>query len=142
MCEKSLVESLTRCVKWNASGGKSGSAFLKTRGQNQRYRYRTHGLTILADDRFIAKEISKAELQTMETFAPAYFEYMSSAVTANVGHSPPLILLFYLSVPASYTLGQGLRLLQTHVQKGRQRKGNRKVEVHADEPSRHGKSVL
>jgi len=32
-CEKSMVESLSRCVKWNASGGKSGSAFLKTRGE-------------------------------------------------------------------------------------------------------------
>ncbi|KAF9015759.1 hypothetical protein BDQ17DRAFT_1229974 [Cyathus striatus] len=65
-CEKSMVESLARCVKWNASGGKSGSAFLKTR-----------------DDRFIAKELSRAELQTMETFAPAYFDYMSSAYSAN-----------------------------------------------------------
>lgn len=27
-----FVESLARCVKWNTSGGKSGSAFLKTRG--------------------------------------------------------------------------------------------------------------
>ncbi|KAF8899170.1 hypothetical protein BD779DRAFT_1607711 [Infundibulicybe gibba] len=65
-CEKSMIESLSRCVKWNASGGKSGSAFLKTR-----------------DDRFIAKELSRPELQTMETFAPAYFDYMSSAVSAN-----------------------------------------------------------
>ncbi|KAF7337658.1 1-phosphatidylinositol-3-phosphate 5-kinase [Mycena sanguinolenta] len=65
-CEKSMVESLARCVKWDASGGKSGSAFLKTR-----------------DDRFIAKELSRPELQTMETFAPAYFDYMSSAVSAN-----------------------------------------------------------
>ncbi|KAF9502172.1 hypothetical protein BDN71DRAFT_13186 [Pleurotus eryngii] len=65
-CERSMVESLARCVKWNANGGKSGSAFLKTR-----------------DDRFIAKEISRPELQTMETFAPAYFDYMSSAVSAN-----------------------------------------------------------
>jgi 1-phosphatidylinositol-3-phosphate 5-kinase len=31
-CEKSLIESLARCVKWDASGGKSGSAFLKTLG--------------------------------------------------------------------------------------------------------------
>jgi 1-phosphatidylinositol-3-phosphate 5-kinase len=31
-CEKSMVESLARCVKWDANGGKSGSAFLKTRG--------------------------------------------------------------------------------------------------------------
>lgn len=36
------------------------------------------------DDRFIAKELSRAELQAMETFAPAYFDYMSSAVVAKV----------------------------------------------------------
>jgi 1-phosphatidylinositol-3-phosphate 5-kinase len=59
-----MVESLARCIKWDASGGKSGSAFLKTR-----------------DQRFIAKELSRSELQTMASFAPAYFDYMSSAVT-------------------------------------------------------------
>jgi len=65
-CEKSMVESLARCVDWNAKGGKSGSAFLKTQ-----------------DERFIAKELSKAELQTMETFAPAYFDYMAASVSGN-----------------------------------------------------------
>ncbi|OBZ68491.1 1-phosphatidylinositol 3-phosphate 5-kinase FAB1, partial [Grifola frondosa] len=65
-CERSMIESLARCVKWDANGGKSGSAFLKT-----------------LDDRFIAKELSRAELQAMETFAPAYFDYMSSSVVAN-----------------------------------------------------------
>ncbi|KAF9270798.1 hypothetical protein L218DRAFT_976461 [Marasmius fiardii PR-910] len=65
-CERSMIESLSRCVKWNASGGKSGSAFLKT-----------------GDDRFIAKELSKPELQAMEMFAPAYFDYMSSSVSSN-----------------------------------------------------------
>ncbi|KAI0718883.1 hypothetical protein C8T65DRAFT_637242 [Cerioporus squamosus] len=65
-CERSIIESLARCVKFDASGGKSGSAFLKT-----------------LDDRFIAKELSRAELQAMETFAPAYFDYMSSAVVAK-----------------------------------------------------------
>ncbi|TBU34447.1 hypothetical protein BD311DRAFT_746176 [Dichomitus squalens] len=65
-CERSMIESLARCVKFDASGGKSGSAFLKT-----------------LDDRFIAKELSRTELQAMETFAPAYFDYMSSAVVAN-----------------------------------------------------------
>jgi hypothetical protein len=39
-----------------------------------------------ADDRFIAKELSRAELQAMEKFAPAYFDYMSSAVSANVSN--------------------------------------------------------
>ena len=38
----------------------------------------------IEDDRFIAKELSRPELQTMETFAPAYFDYMSSAISANV----------------------------------------------------------
>jgi 1-phosphatidylinositol-3-phosphate 5-kinase len=36
------------------------------------------------DDRFIAKELSRTELETMATFGPAYFDYMSSAVIANV----------------------------------------------------------
>ncbi|KAH9929689.1 uncharacterized protein B0H18DRAFT_1084048 [Fomitopsis serialis] len=65
-CERSMIESLARCVKWDASGGKSGSVFLKT-----------------LDDRFIAKGLSRPELQAMETFAPAYFDYMSSAVVAD-----------------------------------------------------------
>ena len=32
-CERSMIESLARCVKFDASGGKSGSAFLKTLGE-------------------------------------------------------------------------------------------------------------
>lgn len=32
-CEQSMIESLARCVKWDVSGGKSGSAFLKSRGE-------------------------------------------------------------------------------------------------------------
>ena len=86
-CERSLIESLARCVKFDASGGKSGSAFLKTLGVS-RSRYlactESTSLTSGPDDRFIAKELSRAELQAMETFAPAYFDYMSSAVVANV----------------------------------------------------------
>jgi 1-phosphatidylinositol-3-phosphate 5-kinase len=99
-CEKSMIESLARCVKWNACGGKSGSAFLKTRG-----------LSIVCtwpflpdfcqDGRFIAKELSKAELQTMETFAPAYFDFMSSAVSGHVSFNLQLIavILFTTILP-------------------------------------------
>ena len=36
------------------------------------------------DDRFIAKELSKAELETMAIFGPAYFEHMSTAIAADV----------------------------------------------------------
>jgi hypothetical protein len=55
------------------------------------------GLTWLMnpeDDRFIAKELSRHELETMETFAPAYFDYMSSAVSSNVSQSVSLALTF------------------------------------------------
>ena len=91
-CEKNMVESLSRCVKWNASGGKSGSAFLKTQGKQLSIIW-NHSFKSLQDDRFIAKELSKPELQTMETFAPAYFDYMSSAIHANVSVLMVLVCL-------------------------------------------------
>ncbi|KAF8320522.1 uncharacterized protein EI90DRAFT_3080477 [Cantharellus anzutake] len=65
-CEDLMIESLARCHKWDATGGKSGSAFLKSR-----------------DERFIAKEITKSELDDMTKFAPAYFDYMSNAISSN-----------------------------------------------------------
>lgn len=61
-CEDIFVESLARCAKFDASGGKSGSAFLKTK-----------------DDRFIAKEISRLEMDAITKFAPAYFDYTAAA---------------------------------------------------------------
>jgi len=60
--EHSFIESLARCRKWDASGGKSGSAFLKTH-----------------DDRYIVKEISRLEMDAFLRFAPAYFDYMARA---------------------------------------------------------------
>ena len=33
-CEDSIIESLARCIDFHALGGKSGSAFLKTKGQS------------------------------------------------------------------------------------------------------------
>ena len=91
-----MIESLARCVKWNASGGKSGSAFLKTQGEHNSYfRYLILILTAL-DGRFIAKELSRAELETMGAFGPAYFDYMSSAVTADVSikHSSQMQIVY------------------------------------------------
>ena len=88
-----MIDSLARCVKWNASGGKSGSAFLKTLGNELEHRTQDDcSLEISLDDRFIAKEMSRTEFQTMESFAPAYFSYMSSVVSANVS----LLRLFCL----------------------------------------------
>ncbi|CAR30559.1 1-phosphatidylinositol-3-phosphate 5-kinase [Lachancea thermotolerans CBS 6340] len=62
-CEENFIQSLSRCVKWDSSGGKSGSAFLKT-----------------LDDRFVIKELSHTELDSFIKFAPSYFEYMAQAM--------------------------------------------------------------
>ncbi|KAG0277775.1 hypothetical protein BGZ95_005359 [Linnemannia exigua] len=70
-CEYSYIQSLARCMKWDTSGGKSGSAFLKTR-----------------DDRFIMKQLSKVELEAFIKFAPHYFKYMQEAIY----HKQPTVL--------------------------------------------------
>ncbi|VEU22138.1 DEKNAAC103110 [Brettanomyces naardenensis] len=62
-----FLRSLSRCVKWDSTGGKSGSAFLKT-----------------LDDRFIIKELSKTELEAFVQFAPSYFEYFAQALFHNL----------------------------------------------------------
>lgn len=67
-----FIESLSRCVKWDSTGGKSGSAFLKT-----------------SDQRFIIKELSKAELEAFVHFAPSYFEYFAHVLF----HDLPSVLV-------------------------------------------------
>ncbi|KAL1914822.1 uncharacterized protein VTP21DRAFT_7914 [Calcarisporiella thermophila] len=69
--EETYIESLARCVKWDSSGGKSGSTFLKTR-----------------DDRLVMKQVSRPEMEAFLKFAPAYFYYMSEAFF----HDLPTIL--------------------------------------------------
>lgn len=61
--DDNFVQSLSRCIKWDSAGGKSGSAFLKT-----------------LDDRLVIKELSNAELDSFVKFAPSYFEYMAQAL--------------------------------------------------------------
>jgi 1-phosphatidylinositol-3-phosphate 5-kinase len=58
-----IVESLSRCAKWDSKGGKTKSLFLKT-----------------LDDRFILKSLSPIETQAFLKFAPAYFQIMSEAL--------------------------------------------------------------
>ncbi|KXS20835.1 hypothetical protein M427DRAFT_119374 [Gonapodya prolifera JEL478] len=62
-----FIQSLSRCVKWESVGGKSGSAFLKTR-----------------DDRFILKELSRPEMNAFIKFAPEYFTFMADAIFENL----------------------------------------------------------
>ena len=68
------------------------------------------------DDRFIAKEISRAELATMETFAPAYFDYMSSCFTAGVRSLPITLSPAHDLSPAPYTSCQDLWMFQGYVE--------------------------
>lgn len=57
-----IVESLSRCAKWDSKGGKTKSVFLKT-----------------LDDRFVLKSLSPIETQSFLQFAPNYFQIMSEA---------------------------------------------------------------
>nr|CAG8495379.1 12834_t:CDS:10 [Entrophospora candida] len=66
-CEDTYIQSLARCVKWDSLGGKSGSAFLKTR-----------------DDRLIMKQMSRNEMDAFLKFAPKYLEYMSKTNKSTV----------------------------------------------------------
>ncbi|ODQ78739.1 hypothetical protein BABINDRAFT_162429 [Babjeviella inositovora NRRL Y-12698] len=77
-CDVNFVQSLSRCVKWDSSGGKSGSSFLKT-----------------LDDRFIIKELSKSELESFVAIAPYYFKYMSQSMFNTLTTAIAKIFGFY-----------------------------------------------
>ncbi|GAA6016064.1 hypothetical protein JCM10207_004429 [Rhodosporidiobolus poonsookiae] len=62
-CDTQFIESLSRCFKWDAVGGKSKVDFMKT-----------------LDDRFIVKQLSRPEMEVFARFAPAYFQYMADAL--------------------------------------------------------------
>ncbi|KAJ2958021.1 hypothetical protein NQZ79_g6344 [Umbelopsis isabellina] len=70
-CDESYLASLASCIKWDSSGGKSGSAFLKTK-----------------DDRLLMKQMSRPEMDAFLKFAPAYFQYLSEALF----HGLPTVL--------------------------------------------------
>ncbi|TPX19065.1 uncharacterized protein E0L32_011226 [Thyridium curvatum] len=58
-----IIESLSRCLKWDSKGGKTKSVFLKT-----------------LDDRLVMKSLSPIETSAFLRFAPAYFEIMAEAL--------------------------------------------------------------
>ncbi|GAA5927806.1 uncharacterized protein JCM15063_005999 [Sporobolomyces koalae] len=62
-CERQFIESLSRCYKWDSSGGKSKADFMKT-----------------LDDRFIVKQLSSWEVDVLSSFLPAYFTYMADCL--------------------------------------------------------------
>ncbi|KAL4926634.1 1-phosphatidylinositol-3-phosphate 5-kinase FAB1 [Aspergillus undulatus] len=84
-----IVESLSRCAKWDSKGGKTNSLFLKT-----------------ADDRFILKSLSPIETQAFLKFAPAYFQIMSEALFHELPSAIAKMFGFYQVViknPATNT---------------------------------------
>ncbi|KAF4956578.1 hypothetical protein FGADI_3730 [Fusarium gaditjirri] len=58
-----IVESLSRCLKWDSKGGKTKSVFLKT-----------------LDDRLVLKSLSPIETSAFLRFAPGYFNIMAEAL--------------------------------------------------------------
>ena len=58
--EAAFLASLSECIPFEAKGGKSGSAFYKTK-----------------DDRFILKQMSRFEMQSLQSFGPDYFTFKS-----------------------------------------------------------------
>lgn len=75
---ESFIQSLSRCVKWNSKGGKSGSHFLKT-----------------LDNRYILKELSKSELESFVSIAPFYFKYISQSTFNTLTTAIAKIFGFY-----------------------------------------------
>lgn len=74
----SFIQSLSRCVKWNLKGGKSGSNFLKT-----------------LDNRYIVKELSKSELESFVSIAPFYFKYIAQSTFNTLTTALAKIFGFY-----------------------------------------------
>ncbi|KAI7745225.1 hypothetical protein M8C21_029913 [Ambrosia artemisiifolia] len=64
--EMDYMQSLSRCKKWVAQGGKSGAEFAKS-----------------LDERFLIKGVTKTELDSFEEFAPQYFKYLSDSLNTG-----------------------------------------------------------
>jgi 1-phosphatidylinositol-3-phosphate 5-kinase len=79
--EDRFIRSLSRCVKFDAKGGKSRSTFCK-----------------VIDDRFIMKQIKAVEISSFEQIAPLYFDHITSALESK----RPLALAKILG---AYTIG-------------------------------------
>lgn len=76
--DERIIESLSRCMKWDSKGGKTKSVFLKT-----------------SDDRLVLKSLSPIETQAFLRFAPAYFRIMSEALFHELPSVIAKMLGFY-----------------------------------------------
>ncbi|GAA5812251.1 hypothetical protein MFLAVUS_005701 [Mucor flavus] len=92
-CDESYIMSLASCIKWDSSGGKSGSAFLKTK-----------------NDRLLMKQMSKYELDAFLGFAPAYFQHMSEAFFRELPTVLAKIFGFYSIGYKNSVTGKSMRM--------------------------------
>jgi 1-phosphatidylinositol-3-phosphate 5-kinase len=83
-----IVESLSRCLKWDSKGGKTKSVFLKT-----------------LDDRLILKQLSPIETAAFLKFAPAYFNIMAEALFHDLPSVIAKMLGFYQIIIKNPTTG-------------------------------------
>ena len=88
-----IVESLSRCLKWDSKGGKTKSVFLKT-----------------LDDRFVLKSLSPIETSAFLKFAPAYFNFMAEALFHDLPTVIAKMLGFYQIIIKNPVTGIEIKL--------------------------------
>jgi 1-phosphatidylinositol-3-phosphate 5-kinase len=88
-----IVESLSRCLKWDSKGGKTKSVFLKT-----------------LDDRLVLKSLSPIETSAFLKFAPAYFNFMAEALFHDLPTVIAKMLGFYQIIIKNPATGIEIKL--------------------------------
>ena len=111
--ENSYILSLASCVKWDSSGGKSGSAFLKT-----------------SDDRLLMKQVSRFEMDAFLVFAPAYFHYMSEAFFGELPTVLAKIFGFYTIGYKNSANGKSMRMDVVIMENLFYQRNVKKVNIH------------
>ncbi|KAF4984750.1 hypothetical protein FZEAL_111 [Fusarium zealandicum] len=88
-----IVESLSRCLKWDSKGGKTKSVFLKT-----------------LDDRLILKSLSPIETSAFLRFAPGYFNIMAEALFHDLPSVIAKMLGFFQVIIKNPVTGTDIKL--------------------------------
>lgn len=88
-----IIESLSRCLKWDSKGGKTKSVFLKT-----------------LDDRLVMKSLSPIETAAFLRFAPAYFSIMAEALFHDLPSVIAKMLGFFQVVIKNPDTGTEIKL--------------------------------
>ncbi|KAJ2971389.1 hypothetical protein NQ176_g7716 [Zarea fungicola] len=88
-----IVESLSRCLKWDSRGGKTKSVFLKT-----------------LDDRLVLKSLSPVETSAFLNFAPGYFTIMAEALFHDLPSVIAKMLGFFQVIIKNPITGTDIKL--------------------------------